>query len=534
MTNKEIANYFNDLASIMELHKENPFKIRSYKNAYITIRKYPESFMDMDKDSIGQIKGIGKAINDKIEEIKNTQTLNTYQKYLDITPLGVVEMLNIKGLGPSKIRVIWKDLGVESVGELLYACNENRLVSLKGFGEKTQKDVIQKIHFYQNSLNKYHYARILPYAEKLLLEIKEKIGDVACEFVGGLRRKDIIIEEIEILIAKDNIDDIFDDNLILIKKDKNHYMAKLDASLLVNIYTCNENEWGSKYFRYTGTRAFLEAFLEQSEAKDFTNIKEEKLIFENAQLPYIVPECRNDAIYIGKNTDNLIVETDIKGVIHAHSTFSDGMNTLEEMAQACIDKGYEYLGITDHSKSAFYANGLKEDRVEEQWHLIDELNQRFSNFKIFKGIESDILYDGNLDYDEAILKGFDFIIASVHSQLKMDEEKATSRIITAIENPYTTILGHPTGRLLLSRKGYPVNHQKIIDACATNNVAIELNANPLRLDLDYQWIPYAMEKGVKICINPDAHSITGINDIKYGVLAARKGGLTKESLFELK
>jgi DNA polymerase (family 10) len=234
--------------------------------------------------------------------------------------------------------------------------------------------------------------------------------------------------------------------------------------------------------------------------------------------------------------ENLVEESQIKGVVHAHTTYSDGINSLREMALFAKDKGYQYLGLTDHSKSAFYANGLKEDRLQAQWQEVDALNQELAPFRIFKGIESDILSDGSLDYEESILKQFDFIIASVHSNLRMDLEKATTRLLRAIENPYTTMLGHPTGRLLLSRPGYPIDHKKIIDACADNHVAIELNANPYRLDLDWTWIQYALDKGVLISINPDAHSTGGIRDIHFGILSARKGGLPNEkclTCFEL-
>jgi DNA polymerase (family 10) len=220
---------------------------------------------------------------------------------------------------------------------------------------------------------------------------------------------------------------------------------------------------------------------------------------------------------------------DLKGSLHNHSTWSDGVNTVEEMALYCRDTlKLEYLGMCDHSKSAFYAKGLTIERVLQQQEEIDHLNKKLDGFHIFKGIESDILYDGSLDYPDEILKKFDFIVASVHSILKMDEAKATSRLIAAIENPYTTILGHPTGRLLLSRKGYPIDYKKIIDACAANNVVIEINANPLRLDLDWRWHQYALEKGVMLSINPDAHRLEGHLDMHYGILAARKGGLYKE------
>jgi DNA polymerase (family 10) len=224
----------------------------------------------------------------------------------------------------------------------------------------------------------------------------------------------------------------------------------------------------------------------------------------------------------------LLRPEEIKAVIHSHSNWSDGSNTIEEMAEACIRKGYEYLVISDHSKSAFYANGLQEERIREQHRYIDELNARFAPFKIFKSIECDILNDGQLDYTDSILGTFDLVIASVHSNLKMTQEKAMMRLLRAIENPYTVILGHMTGRLLLSRPGYPVDHEQIIDACAANRVVIELNAHPRRLDMDWRWIDKAVEKGVLISIDPDAHAIEGYEDIRYGVLIAQKAGLTAE------
>jgi DNA polymerase (family 10) len=266
--------------------------------------------------------------------------------------------------------------------------------------------------------------------------------------------------------------------------------------------------------------------------------EEEEMVFDALELQYIPPELREDDYWIGLAKDfalpELIVPEEIKGVVHNHSIYSDGLNTVEEMALECMRQGYQYLVMSDHSKSAFYANGLFPDRVYQQQEEIDRLNIKYPDFKIFKSIESDILSDGSLDYDEDVLSSFDIVIASVHSNLKMDEEKATLRLLGAIENPYTRILGHPTGRLLLARKGYPIDHKKIIDACAANGVVIELNASPHRLDMDWSWIPYATEKGVMISINPDAHSIGGIDDIRWGVAAARKGGLTAENCLNSK
>jgi len=258
------------------------------------------------------------------------------------------------------------------------------------------------------------------------------------------------------------------------------------------------------------------------------------LIYLKAGLEFMKPELREGDTFIEKAANNslpqLISYNDLKGTLHNHSTWSDGVNTIEEMALYCRDTlKLEYLGMCDHSKSAFYAKGLSIERILQQQEEIDHLNKKLDGFKIFKGIESDILNDGSLDYPEEILKKFDFIVASVHSNLKMDEEKATARVIKAIENPYTTILGHPTGRLLLSRKGYPINYKKVIDACAANKVVIEINANPFRLDLDWRWHQYALQKGVTLSINPDAHRNEGFLDMHFGVLVARKGGLSKEN-----
>jgi DNA polymerase (family 10) len=250
-------------------------------------------------------------------------------------------------------------------------------------------------------------------------------------------------------------------------------------------------------------------------------------------LQYIEPELREGLgevdLAANQGIPTLIEWSDLKGVLHNHTTYSDGVHTLREMADHCKSMGYGYLGICDHSKTAVYANGLTIDKVLEQQAEIDKLNADYEGFKILKGIESDILGDGSLDYPEELLKTFDFVVASVHSGLKMNEEKATARLLKAIENPYTTILGHPTGRLLLARAGYPINHKKIIDACAANNVSMELNAHPYRLDIDWRWIPYCIEKGVKISINPDAHHKEGFKDMYYGICVARKGMLDAEN-----
>ncbi len=535
MTNKEIANAFQDLAKIMELHKENKFKIRSYSSAYITLRKLGTPLTEMSDAEINDLKGIGKAISGKIRELLDNGEMATYQKYADKTPAGVMEMLKIKGFGPKKVEVIWREMEIETIGELLYACVENRLIEAKGFGQKTQEDLRQKLEYYLKSKDSFHFASLKTEANELLASLKAQLPTTQIELTGAIRRLNPILNSIEILVATDeDISTIFnEEKFILQSEEKGAYQVKTEHGTPVIIYHCAANEFGSKQFWFSGNKPFIDAFLEKSPNKTFKGIATETAIFAAASLPYIVPELREESTILdiakAGNLPTLIEESDIKGVIHSHTTYSDGLNTVKEMANYSKSLGYEYIGITDHSKSAFYANGLKPARLHQQWAEIDQLNQVYGDdFKILKGIESDILNDGSLDYDEDILKQFDFIIASVHSNLKMGEAKATNRLVKAIENPYTTMLGHPTGRLLLSREGYPIDHPKVIDACAANGVYIELNAHPYRLDLDWTWIPYALEKGVKISINPDAHSTKGIHDIHYGILAARKGMLTKE------
>jgi DNA polymerase (family 10) len=525
-SNKEIAKYFQDLGNIMELHKDNPFKIRSYKNAYLTIRKLNAPLSSMTEAEILEIKGVGKNIANKISEILSTGEMATLNKFKEKTPLGVQEMLQLKGFGAKKIYTVWKDLGAESIGELLYACNENRLIELKGFGAKTQEQLIKTLNYFIESRGRMHYARAQEKANEIKATISKKIPGIQISEIGGLRRKNIIVDQLEFLVAQKDLQDIFDDTLVLEKQSDHKYKCVLDT-VSFEITTCNEKEYINQLFELTGPSEFTSAF------KLADNYDSEEAIFKANKAAFVPTEVRDIPEIANKSSlvEGLIKLSDIKGVIHNHSTYSDGINTLEEMAQACHDEGYEYLVMSDHSKSAVYANGLQTERVYQQMEEIDALNEKMAPFKVFKSIESDILVSGALDYEEEVLKSFDLVIASVHSSLKMDKEKATKRIITAVENPYTTILGHPSGRLLLARKGYDLDYRKVIDACAANNVVIELNANPYRLDLDPEWIPYAMEKGVLISINPDAHSVGGIKDIKYGVLAARKGGLQKSSCF---
>jgi DNA polymerase (family X) len=525
MLTEEIAQALKRTAQLMELYDENPFKIKSVANAAFKLNKTDIDLEGKTLQELEKIEGIGKSIAAKIIELQTTGTLKELEDLTNKTPEGVVDMLGIKGIGPKKVGQLWRELEIESIGELLYACNENRLITLKGFGAKTQAEVKKQIEFHQSNRGKFHYAAVEEFANNLVALLKKKYNTEFVSLTGAIRRKCEIIETIEILIAPDkaiNIEDL--ENRTNIK---------------IELITCAEKEFYSKLFETTATEGHLEEIRRQKvegrSAETHMNFHSEEEIYQSLHLQYIEPELREGLNEVELAKENkipkLIEVTDLKGILHNHSTYSDGQNTLKEMAEYCKELGYEYLGICDHSQSAFYAQGLKPESVLEQHAEIDELNKKLFPFKIFKGIENDILNSGSLDYTDDILKTFDFVVASVHSNLKMNEEKATERLIKAIENPYTTILGHPTGRLLLSRPGYPINHKKVIDACAKNGVIIELNAHPYRLDIDWRWIPYCLEKGVKISINPDAHEKQGYHDMYYGTCVARKGMLTKQMCF---
>ena len=520
----------------MDIHGENSFKSKSYASAAFSIEKLQVQLSELDIAQLATIQGIGASSAQKIAELLETGKIASLEKLIQDTPPGVLAMLQIKGLGPKKIHVIWKEMGIESIGELLYACEENRLKLFKGFGEKTQQNIRENIQFYLKSQGSHLYA----YAELLLpgLEsvIKKALGPVSFASTGKFKRQLETLEAIEILVAaemdlvKRKLADI--EGLEEIQSEGNVVRYHTNSGIDLDIFCVTEEVWARELVLTSASDSFRETFLKNFANVNFSDCASEEDIFKKVDLPFIPACLREDSAIIDKagkvGIPKLIGFEDIKGLIHCHSDWSDGGNSIEQLAQHAMACGLEYMVLSDHSKSAFYAQGLQENRIIAQHAQIDLLNSKLKPFHIFKSIECDILSDGRLDYEDDVLAGFDLIIASIHSNLKMPIEKAMTRLIRAIENPYTTILGHPTGRLLLSRNGYPVDHKKIIDACAENHVSIELNANPNRLDLDWRHISYAMEKNVLISINPDAHVLEGLNDIRYGVLVAQKAMVTPQ------
>ncbi|WON94648.1 MULTISPECIES: helix-hairpin-helix domain-containing protein [unclassified Sphingobacterium] len=529
MDNKAISKIFKLCSQLMELHNENPFRTKSIASASFKLDKLPFRIEEASLEDLSAQPGIGKSTAEKAKEVAATGTFKELEDLIENTPSGIIEMLNIKGLGPKKIQIIWKELEIESVGELLYACNENRLVEAKGFGLKTQEDIKKSIEFSISNKGWFLYAKVLPLAEKFFNDLKLHFPSSLLSYTGDFRRKCEVLSTVDLLISEsiDNVEK-FLDGFTLVEKTENSIELTDELGFTFKVFSSNINDFYRDLILSTGSTAHLDHLF--NILPDLPSLSSEEAIYRNLGLDYIEPELReglNEIVQAQTHTlPKLIQYKDLRGTLHNHSTYSDGVHSLEQMALHCKDVlGLEYLGICDHSRTAVYANGLSIERLEQQWNEIATLNEKLAPFKIFRGIESDILGDGSLDYPDEVLAKFDFVVASVHSNLKMDEDKATTRLIKAIENPYTTILGHPTGRLLLSRAGYPLDFKRVIDACAANGVVIEINANPLRLDLDWRWHRYAVEKGVLLSINPDAHRTEGLHDMQYGVLVAQKGGL---------
>ena len=534
MDNAAIADNFSLLGKLIDIHGDDSFKAKSYAAASFAIDKLPVQLSSLPAEKIFGIKGIGQAIGKKIQEQLETGHLPALEQYILKTPPGVLEFLHIKGLGPKKIATVWKELGIETVGELLYACEENRLMLYKGFGEKTQQNIQESINFYLASQGNFLYGKIEMYAQSFTEKLQAIFPGKVFEITGGFKRQMETIDKLEWVTdaAAADLSDFFTKNEYQVRIENEILFAKGQENVDLEFHCVGKSQIAACLFQKNASPEFLDTWNEKYGKHLPETINTVEQIFDHYNLAFIPSFYREKANAIKEAEENLlpkfITVKDIKGIIHTHSNWSDGSDTIEAMARHAIAQGFEYLVMSDHSQSAFYANGLYPDRVKAQHLLIDELNEQLKPFKIFKSIESDILNDGKLDYTDEVLQSFDLVIASVHSNLKMSEEKAMMRLMNAIENPYTTILGHMTGRLLLSRNGYPVNHDEIIKACARHKVTIELNAHSRRLDIDWRHINAVVEQGVLISIDPDSHAASAFTDIRYGVLAAQKAGLTAQ------
>ncbi|MCS7003770.1 MAG: PHP domain-containing protein [Cytophagales bacterium] len=545
MKHKDIIRKFELLIFLLELHNVEETKIKLFSEALLKIEQLPFS-LDTCK-SVEEIEQIGfsKSIATTIFQMITKNEFPFLEELVSQTPQGVIKMKQVSGLGIKKIRTLWKEAKIDSLEALEMACKTGIIARLKGFGEKSQAQILESVRFVIKNSCRLRLSDADIYI-KILQEFIENVQQEAGKsprtaIVGETARSCEVVESLDLVVGYPFLYDHYKNAIqkskvfILSLPFSNPFILRgsvHETQTPFQIILCEEKNWINTVFRYTAAAEHL-----TSEIKDGKSLiqiirshsfKSEEEVYQSVGLPYIIPERREFApSFI---TKNYITYQDLKGVLHCHSTYSDGKNSLREMAIACKELGFEYLGITDHSVSAFYANGLSIESVFKQHHEIENLNKELAPFRILKGIESDILADGSLDYPDEILAMFDFVIASVHSGLKMDKQTATRRIGRALENPYTTILGHATGRLLLEREGYPLDVETIIDLALQNNVVIEINANPYRLDLDWRWAIKAAEKGVRLSINPDAHRIEGYHDIHYGVRIARKAGLTPSDI----
>jgi len=542
LENKQIIKVLKNTAKLMELHGENDFKIKSYESAINNLDRYNGKLALMNLEELQKIDGVGKSLAHSIYQINEQGSFELFDDLNAKTPEGILEMMQLSGFGPKKIKLIWEKLAIDNLEDLLVACHENKIAALKGFGDKTQIKLQEAVEFKMTWRGYVHYREAIQLAEKIIEDIKTIEGVIEISITGDLRRKMEVIKPLELLVATENKAKIIqyvakNDAYVLDKKNSGPKSLKFTFTPLkadINLIFSSKDQFVNDLFKTTAHPKHLNA--ELAEGKTFNQLlkdnqfKSEEEVYEQVGFSYLVPELREGLWEIEWAKEHAIPDLvemkDLKGILHNHSTYSDGKNSLEEMAQYCKDLGYEYLGISDHSKTAAYANGLQEFRIKKQHEEIDALNKKLAPFKIFKGIESDILNDGSLDYADDVMESFDFVVSSIHSPLNMDEKTATNRLLKAVANPFTTILGHPTGRLLLQRKGYPINHRAVIDACAEYGVVIEINAHPFRLDLDWRHVRYALEKGVSISINPDAHETNGYHDMYYGLCVGRKAGLT--------
>ncbi len=532
MNNKTIARALKETSALIDLTGGNLFRARAMENAGRTIERLDAAAADLlEAGTLTNVKGIGAGLAAQIAELVQTGSFEARDELLGAIPPGVLDMMRIKGLGAKKVRAIWQQLEITSIAGLEEACMIGRLADLDGFGAKTQENILANIRLLKQYSAHRRYADAFRQSAPLIEGLRA-LG-LRVEHAGAFRRKCETVERVDLVAVAESaamlretaapyLTDTAIDGAVL--------TGSLPDGLAVAIHLAPPEGFGAFWLERTGSEEHVAAL--KTRLGEIPPEPDEAAIYARAGLAWVPPELREGRGELEAAADRLpelIVHEDLKGTLHNHSRYSDGAHSLEEMAEAARALGLTYFGICDHSQSLVIANGLPPERVAQQQEEIRRLNAGYAShgitFRIFSGIESDILNDGSLDYPDAVLASFDFIVASVHTRLSMPEAEATARVLRAIENPHTTILGHPTGRLLLVREGYPLDYDRILDACAEQGVAIELNANPYRLDLDWRWIKAATDRGVMISINPDAHTREGLADTHWGVEAARKGWL---------
>ncbi len=551
----DVARALRDVAAMLEITGDNPFRIRAFENGSAAIEDLSDDLQKLvESGELLEVRGIGKSIFADVKSMLETGTFDEYEKLRKKVPAGVLEMLRVTGMGPKKVKAVYDKLGVKSVDELEQAGRDGKLAVLPGFGEKTQLNILNAVARYRKYSQRFLYSVAFDEASAILGAVRAVKGVEHAVIGGSLRRFKETIGDIDILATAEHADPVMDvfttlpNVATVIAKGPTKSSVIMKSGIHVDLRVVKDDEFPAALHYFTGSKEHNTEVRARAKklgyklneyglfkGEDAVKIKDEPALFAKLGMDWIPPEMRENAGEIEAAEERalpkLIEVGDIRGTFHCHTTASDGRSTLREMAEAAKELGLDYLGIADHSQTAVYAGGLTQEKVAKQLKEIAALNAELKPFVLFAGIESDILQDGRLDYDDETLATFDYVVASVHGQFTGTEAEMTKRIVTAASNPFTTMLGHPTGRLLLSRDGYPVNLVAIFEACAKHKVLIEINAHPYRLDLDWRHIRTAKDIGVQFVINPDAHHIHEIAYYRYGVGVARKGWLTKDDVF---
>jgi len=553
MDNDKIASTLENIARLLEIKGENPFKFRAYLNAARAVETYPGS-LDLEASELAKIDGIGKAIAEKIETLVSTGELPYYEELREAFPPDILTLFDLQGLGAKKIKALYEELGIHSITKLERACKDGGVAALKGFGKKSAENFLAAIDLHKKSAGKFLLDQATHLAEEILAHLRQHPDVTRIDIAGSYRRRKPVVHDIDFIVSSASPEGVISDFVQLEGVERVLAQGSTKASVIAengiqcDLRVVSDREFpfalsyftGSKEHNVTMRSRALERGWTLNEyrlAKSRDDAETPPEIYTEAELQkalgldYIEPELReNLGEFAAAETHDLpeLVEwTNLRGTFHNHTTSSDGRATLEQMANAARQIGLEYLGIADHSKSSFQANGLGADRLLAQIEKIKELNKSYGDdFRVFSGTECDILKDGQLDFEDEILAQLDYVVASVHGSFSLGEAEMTNRIIKAISNPYVTMLGHITGRILLTREPYKVNIKSVLEAAAETNTIIELNANPRRLELDWTWWPEAKSLGVKCSINPDAHSVEGLGHMMLGVGIARKGWLT--------
>lgn len=559
MDKKRVAEILEEMGTILDLQGANPFRSRAFHNGAIIVGGLADDLAEIVRaKTLTEIDGIGKGLAQIIEDLVTTGKSDEYEALKRSIPPGLLDIMRIPGLGPKRIKLLHERLGIESVEDLKNAAEQHRLSDVEGFGEKMEQNILRRIERLKKSSDRHLLSTALTAATDVVEQLKRLPSVRQCEIAGSLRRRKETIGDLDIVVAaaekdRPGIMESFvklGESSVARGDTKSSIVLKAGINCDLRIVTESEFPFAMNYF--TGSKEHnvemrslarkkgwsLNEYgfspLEEGSKKKPPVCSDEEELYEFLGLRYIPPELRENMGEFDAARENrlpdLVEEADLQGTFHCHTDYSDGANTLEEMTEAVRKRGWKYWGVADHSRAAAYAGGMTVEKAKAQLKAIDALNKKLAGVRIFKGIECDIMADGSLDYQDRVLAQYEYVIASIHGKFNMTEEEATKRLIRALKNKYVTMLGHPTGRVLLSRDGYPVNMAQVIQAAADYGKAIEINAHPLRLDLDWRLVRLAKEKRVPIAINPDAHNLDGLNDVRYGIGVARKGWLEKKDV----